>query len=390
MQWLNRKALMLEQGAIRAMFDRANTMQDVISMGIGEPDMPTPAPVCEGAALAMEQGFTHYTPNAGTAVLRKAVAEKSYIKDLGYDPAKEIIITNGGMGALSLLFLVILNEGDEVLIQDPQWLNYEAQITYCGGVPVRVPASPEHRFEMQPEDIEKRIGPRTKALLINSPNNPTGSVMSPEALKEIAEIAKRRDILVITDEVYNTLVYGSVPCVSIASFEGMKERTVVINSFSKAFAMTGWRIGFAAGPGEIIGKMTECMENFNSCASSVGQYAALKALDHPELSDEIRSVFSKRRELFLKGLDDIPGIKYIEPAGAFYVFVDIRSFGLSSREFCDRLLDEAGVVWIPGSAFGECGEGFARAAYTCGEEKLRKAVDRVEAFCGKISSERGL
>ena len=388
MQWLNKKAQGLQQGAIRAMFDRANAMTGVISMGIGEPDMPTPMVVCEAGKRALEQGVTHYTPNAGTPMLREAIAKKSYLKDIGYDPAKEIIITNGGMGALSLLFLVLLEDGDEVLIQDPQWLNYVAQVKYCGGVPVRVPTDLEHQFEMQPEDIEARITERTKILMINSPNNPTGNVMSSQTLSRIAEIAKKHDLLVLTDDVYNTLLFDGAEYTSIASFEGMKERTIVVNSFSKSYAMTGWRIGFVAGPAEIVDKMTKCQENFNACANSIGQYAATIALDHPEASQALCDVFATRRKMLLEGLHTIPGLKCNNPTGAFYVFVDIRSFGMSSYEFCNRLLDEAKVVWIPGSAFGECGEGFARVAYTCSEEHLQEAIVRVRDFCERLTEEK--
>jgi len=387
MPWINKKASELTQGAIRAMFDRANTMSGVISMGIGEPDRPTPELVCEAGKQAMDLGYTHYTPNAGTAMLRAAIAGKSYLKDVGYDPAKEIVITNGGMGALSLLFLVILEEGDEILIQDPQWLNYVAQVTYCGGVPVRVPTDPEHRFEMQPEVIESLITPKTKALMINSPNNPTGNVMSPVILERIAAVAKKHDILVITDDVYNTLIYDNTPYTCIASLVGMKERTIVVNSFSKSYAMTGWRIGFVAGPAEIVDKMTKCQENFSACANSIGQYAAAIALDHPELSKQLCDVFAARRSILLNGLNSIPGIHCNNPTGAFYIFVDIRSFRMTSAEFCNGLLDEAKVVWIPGSAFGECGEGFARVAYTCGEEELYEAIDRVRKFCEKLNNQ---
>lgn len=386
MQWINERAKALSQGAIRAMFDRANKMTGVISMGIGEPDMATPDLICRAGKEALDRGITHYTPNAGAPMLRKKIAEKSYLRDLRYDPEREIIITNGGMGALSLLFLVILNEGDEVMIQDPQWLNYVAQVNYCGGTVVRVPTKPEQGFEMRPEVIEELITPRTKAIMINSPNNPTGNVMSPEALGNIAELAKKHDLLVISDDVYNTLVYDDTPCPSIAAFPGMRERTVVINSFSKAFAMTGWRIGFLAGPEEIVDRMTKCQENFNSCANAPGQYAAASALEHPELCGQLRETFARRREILLDGLKGIPGITGSREysAGAFYVFADIRSFGLSSAEFCDRLLSEAKVVCIPGSAFGECGEGFIRMAYTCDEEHLREALSRLKDFCGRL------
>ena len=381
MEWINQKAKTLQQGAIRAMFDRANQMTDVISLGIGEPDMPTPKLVCEACKEALDKGITHYTPNAGTLSFRRAIAEKTYLKDLHYDPNTEIIITNGGMGALSLLFLVLLNEGDEVLIQDPQWLNYVAQVSFCNGTAVRVPTDLAHNFEMQPEDIEKRITPRTKALMINTPNNPTGSVMTRKTMEKIAELAVKHDLLVISDDVYNTLLYDGAEAPCIASFPGMRNRTVIVNSFSKSYAMTGWRLGFVAAPAEIVDRMTKCQENFNACANAPGQYAAAVALDHPELCEELRQIFENRRTILLDGLSKIKGIRCNQPNGAFYVFADIHSFGLSSAEFCSRLLEEQKVVCIPGSAFGECGEGFIRIAYTCSDEDLRTALIRIERFC---------
>lgn len=384
MQWINEKARSLKQGAIRAMFDRAAAMEDVISLGIGEPDMATPRLVCDAACEALAKGITHYTPNAGTFAFREAIAEKTYLKNIAYNPETEIIVTNGGMGALSLLFLVLLQEGDEVLIQDPQWLNYVAQVEYCGGTVVRVPTDAAHNYEMQPETIEKLITPKTKALMINSPNNPTGTVMSREILQRIAELAIKHDILVISDDVYNTLLYDGQECISIASFPSMKDRTVVVNSFSKSYAMTGWRIGYVAGPAEIIDRMTKCQENFNACANAPGQYAGTIALEHPELCEELRDVFAGRRKILLEGLKSIPGIKCNEPNGAFYAFPDISAFGMTSKEFCDRLLDEAGVVCIPGSAFGACGEGCIRIAYTCSEQNLRRALERIAAFCSKL------
>ena len=384
MNWINAKAKTLRQGAIRAMFDKAATIDNVISMGIGEPDMATPELVCRAGCEALEKGITHYTPNAGTLDLRRAIAEKSNLKGVGYDPATEIIITNGGMGALSLLFLVLLDPGDEILIQDPQWLNYVAQVRYCGGEPVRVPTDLEHNFEMQPETIERLITPHTKALMINSPNNPTGSVMSRAAMEQIAAIAKKHDLLIIADEVYNTLLYGTEPYLSIAELPGMKERCVVVNSFSKSYAMTGWRIGYLAGPAEIVDRMTKCQENFNACANAPGQYAATVALDHPELCEELRQTFERRRSILLDGLARIDGIRCNRPNGAFYVFADISSFGLSSVEFCNRLLDEQRVVCIPGSAFGECGEGFIRIAYTCSDDNLYEALNRISCFCKKL------
>ncbi len=300
-------------------------------------------------------------------------------------PRWTLEILTGALAVLcGLLFLVLLNPGDEVLIQDPQWLNYVAQVQYCGGVPVRVPTKAEDRFAMQPDVIESLITPRTKAIMVNSPNNPTGEVYSDEQLAAIAAIAEKHDLLVISDEVYNTLLYTGAKFRSIAELPGMKARTVVVNSFSKSYAMTGWRIGYAAGPVDIIDRMVKCQENFNACANAPGQYAATVALDHPELCEELRQVFERRRSILLDGLAKIDGIRCNRPNGAFYVFADISSFGLSSVEFCNRLLDEQKVVCIPGSAFGECGEGFIRIAYTCSDDELHEALKRISRFCSEL------
>lgn len=382
--YLNDKALKLHQGAIRAMFDKAGTMTDVVSMGIGEPDMPTPESICLAGIAALNAGTTHYTPNAGFEGLRQAVSEYYATKGLCYDPEKEIIITNGGMGALSTLMLVVLNVGDEVLIQDPQWLNYAAQVELCGGHAVRVPARAENNFEMQAGDIRSAITSRTKAIIVNSPNNPTGTVISRKSIEEIAAVARENNILVISDEVYNTLVYNGCRLLSIAQLEDMKDRVVVINSCSKAFAMTGWRIGFAAGPEQIIDKMVKAQENLNSCANAPGQRAAEYAIRNFHLSEQLTEVFAKRRELVLQGLREIEGLHFCEPEGAFYVFPDIRAFGLSSAEFCNRLLDEERVVCIPGSAFGQNGEGYIRISYTCSEKDLLEALARLKHFCSKL------
>lgn len=384
MDYINQKAAALKQGAIRAMFDKAAAMENVISMGIGEPDMATPELICDAGAEALRSGMTHYTPNAGFMQLRQAIAERSTVQPIHYDPASEIIITNGGMGALSLLFLILLEDGDEVLVQDPQWLNYVAQIRYCGGTAVRIPTCAAERFEIQSEVMEALITPRTKALMINSPNNPTGEVMSQETLERIAALAQKHDLLVISDEVYNTLLYTNRPYQSIAQLPGMKERTVVINSFSKSYAMTGWRIGYAAGPAKIIDRMTKCQENFNACANAPGQYAAAKALEHPELCVRLRDQFEHRRQILLDGLSGIRGVKCGEPKGAFYAFPEIRSFGLTSWEFCNTLLEKYRVVCIPGSAFGDCGEGHIRISYTCGESQLREALERMQLFCAEL------
>jgi len=381
---LNSKARNMDQGAIRVMFDRASRMQNVISMGIGEPNQDTHKDICRACADALMQGYTHYAPNAGMPQLRRAISSKGLIAADLYDPDTEVIVTNGGMGAYSLLMLVLLEPGDHVLIQDPQYLNFITSIRYCGGVAVPVPTTAESGFCMSAEDIRRLYVPgKTKALILNSPNNPTGEVVSRERLEEIAAVARELDLLVVSDEVYGRLLYEDAQPLSIAALPGMKERTVVLNSFSKAFAMTGWRIGYAAGPQGVIDRMTKVQEYFNSCINTSAQLAAAYALEHPELTDELLDSFRERREIALAGMDAIPGMRTNRPKGAFYLFPDIRAFGMSSEEFCNRLLDEAGVVCIPGSAFGGCGEGFIRVSYTTEKEKLIEALARLKNFCAK-------
>lgn len=383
-KWLSGKAAALQQGAIRAMFDKARTMENVISMGIGEPDMETPEPICRACAEALQKGFTHYPPNAGLPMLREAISKYGLPEPEMYAP-NEIMVTIGAMNALSLLMLVLLEPGDHVMIQNPQWLNYASQIEYCGGVAVKLPTNPETGFSLDAETIRENYVPgKTKILLINSPNNPTGHVMTRENLEKIAEVCKELDILVLSDEVYNTLVYDGAEAVSIATFPGMKERTIVINSLSKAYAMCGWRIGYAAGPEAIIDRMSKMQENFNSGANAAAQYAAVYALEHRELTDGIRESFAQRRKVALEHLLQIPGMKCVEPKGAFYLFPDIRAFGLSSKEFCDRLLEEEKVVCVPGSAFGSVGEGFIRMAYTADTDKIVEAMARIRRFCEKL------
>jgi len=381
---LNRKAFELKQGAIRAMFDKARTMEDVISMGIGEPDMDTPLPIIEKGCEAFRSGYTHYTPNAGLNILRETVSQYGLPEPGMYAP-NEIMITNGAMNALSLLMNIIIEPGDHIMIQNPQWLNYASQIEYCGGVAVKLPTDPETGFSLSADTIRKHYVPgKTKALLINSPNNPTGHVMTRENLAEIAEVAKELDLLVISDEVYNTLIYEDAEAVSISTFPGMKERTVVVNSLSKSYAMCGWRVGYAAAPEALVDRMSKCQENFNSGVNAAAQYAAVYALQHRELTQGIRETFRARREVAIAELKKISGIRFVEPKGAFYLFPDIRAFGLDSKTFCERLLEEAHVVCIPGSAFGDVGEGYIRIAYTAKTEDIIEAMRRIREFCAKL------
>lgn len=383
---LNEKARSISLGAIREMFDKAAKMQDVISMGIGEPNQDTHKAICQACADALMKGKTHYAPNAGIYELRKALSKNGFIAKDFFDPDTEIMVTNGGMGAFALIMQCILTLGDEVLIQDPQYLNFKQTVNYCGGVAVPVPTTFESGFCMQAEDIRKKyVKGKTKMLIINSPNNPTGEVIPKEKLAEIAKVACELDLLVVSDEVYGSLIYDDAEQCSIATFPGMKERTIVVGSFSKGYAMTGWRIGYLAGPRGIVEKMVKVQEYFNSCINTSAQWGAAFALEHPEFAEEVRLSFAARRELVMKGFDDIKGIKRNNPKGAFYLFPDITSFGMDSVTFCNRLLDEAKVVCTPGSAFGERGEGFMRVAYTGEKDKLLQAMNRINKFCQKYS-----
>lgn len=381
---LNKKSLELKQGAIRAMFDKARTMENVISMGIGEPDLATPVEVCEKATEALQKGFTHYPPNAGLPLLREAVS-KYGLPEPGLYAPNEIMITNGAMNALSLLMNILLEPGDHVMIQDPQWLNYASQIEFYGGIVDRIPTDPAKDFAIDVEEVRKRFIPgKTKALMINSPNNPTGHVMTRQELEAIAKVAVELDLLVISDEVYNTLIFEDAEVLSISTLPGMRDRTVVVNSFSKSYAMCGWRVGYAAGPEALVDRMSKCQENFISGVNAAAQYAAAYALEHKELTKPLTEAFRRRREVAIRELRKVPGIKFTEPKGAFYLFPDISSFGLDSKTFCNRLLDEAHVVCVPGSAFGPVGEGHMRIAYTATEEDIIEAMARIRKFCASL------
>lgn len=383
---LNQKAQNTDQGAIRTMFDKAAKMTGVISMGIGEPCQNTNLAICKACADALMAGNTHYAPNAGLLQLRRAISRSGFIAKDFFDPETEIMVTNGGMGAFALIMQVILEPGDEVLIQDPQYLNFQKTVSYCGGVAVPVPTTFESGFCMDAEEIRKRyIKGKTKILIINSPNNPTGEVIPEEKLKEIAKVARELDLLVLSDEVYGQLLYDGAKPVSIAQLPGMKERTVVVNSFSKAYAMTGWRLGYVAGPRGIIDRMTKVQEYFNSCINTPAQHGAIFALEHPEFIEEIRADFEVRRKIAIDGFDSIDGIVTNRPLGAFYLFPSIKGTGMDSETFCNRLLDEQRVVCVPGNAFGECGEGYIRVSYSGETGSVIEAIERIREFCKDIT-----
>jgi len=378
--FLNIRSADMKKGVIRAMFDRAKKFPGSINLGIGEPDLNTPVEIIEEGCKALRSGKTRYTANAGIIELRTEIAKHLNRYDLSVNPENEIIVTVGGMGALALCLLVTITPGDEVLLQDPQWLNYFSQIKFCGGKPISVPVYEENEFKISPESIKKRITNRTKILMLNSPNNPTGAVLDYDNLKDIAGLAKEYDLLVVSDEVYSTFIYDGVKHYSIASINGMQERTIVINSFSKSFTMTGWRIGFAAGNKQIIEKMVRLQENLVACANTSSQYAAIKALSIFNKMDKMIEIYKKRRDIIVDGLNGIRGISCYKPKGSFYIFPNVKKIGKNSETIANELFKKANVITVPGSAFGPHGEGYLRISYANSEENLREAVKRIKKY----------
>ncbi|MCJ7814026.1 MAG: pyridoxal phosphate-dependent aminotransferase [Candidatus Atribacteria bacterium] len=383
--FLNIRSVEMKKGAIRAMFDKAKKIPGSINLGIGEPDLNTPAEIIEEGCKALRSGKTRYTANAGIIELRIEIAKHLNRYNLSVNPESEIIVTVGGMGALALCLLVTITPGDEILLQDPQWLNYFSQIKFCGGVPISVPVYEENEFKISTESIKKSITNRTKILMLNSPNNPTGTVLDYNDLKDIAKLAKEYDLLVISDEVYSTFVYDGAKHQSIASIDGMLKRTIVINSFSKSFAMTGWRIGFAVGNNKIIEKMVRLQENLVACVNASSQYAAIKALSIFNKTDKMIEIYRKKRDLIVDGLDSIRGISCYKPKGSFYAFPNVKKIGKNSETVANELLEKAHVITIPGSAFGPHGEGYLRISYANSEENLREAVKRIKKYIENLA-----
>lgn len=358
---------------------------DVVGFGAGEPDFPTPDNIKEACIRALNENKTKYTAASGIIELKKAVCQRMK-EDCGVDyQPSQVVIASGAKHIVYLTVRALVNPGDEVVIPAPYWVSYSEIVRMCGGIPVIAQTREEDEFKLTPQELDEAITDNTKCVLFNSPSNPTGMMYTREELRALADVCIARDVYIIADEIYYKLVYDGREFVSVAALgEDVKERTILINGVSKSYAMTGWRIGFVAAPAEIVDRMTKCQENFNACANAPGQYAATVALDHPELCEELRQVFERRRSILLDGLAKIDGIRCNRPNGAFYVFADISSFGLSSVEFCNRLLDEQKVVCIPGSAFGECGEGFIRIAYTCSDDELHEALKRISRFCSEL------
>ena len=358
-------------------------MDDVISLGIGEPDFVTPKPILDAGINALRAGETHYTSNAGVLELRTAIArhlEKRY--GLSYNPQSEMVITVGVSEALYLTMTALLNHGEEVIIPTPCFVSYQSEVILAGGVPVEIPTRADEGFQLQADQLEAAITPRTKAILIGYPNNPTGAVASAEMLQKIAEIAEKHDLVVISDEIYDRLVYG-VKHISFASFPGMKQRTITLGGFSKDYAMTGWRVGYAAGPAEIIQGLVRIHQYTIMSAPTVSQYAALAAIQKgEEYVQDMVTEYDNRRQLIVNGLNRL-GLHTIEPKGAFYAFPDITVSGLDDETFAQKLLEEERVAVVPGSAFGPGGEGFVRCSYATAYDKIEEALRRMERFVSR-------
>lgn len=376
------KATEAPRSTIRVMFDMAEKYDDLIKFTAGEPDFATPQNVVDAAKKALDDGETHYTPNGGILPLRKAISKKLLrTNKVSYDPEKEIIVTSGGVEALVLAMISTLDPGDEVILPDPSYPNYLNQIIMLGSVPKFVQVFEEDSFMYRPEKLEEAITPKTRIIILNSPANPTGGVANLEKLEAIARVVMKHDILVLSDEVYRDLIYDNMEFFSICSLEGMRERTVIIDSFSKTYAMTGWRIGYAAGPEAVIGSMTRLQENVVSCVNSATQYAGLEALEGPQDSVKVMmDKYAERRDLVYNGINSIKNLSCKKPEGAFYAFVNISKTGLTSQDFAMRLLEEARVVVVPGTGFGKNGEGFVRIAYPTSNENIEEGLRRIKKF----------
>jgi aminotransferase len=365
---------------IRRFFDIAATMKDVISLGIGEPDFVTPEPVLESGVASLRRGETHYTSNSGIVELREALcrhlARRYGVK---YNPADEMLITVGVSEALYLALVAVLDAGDEVIVPQPCFVAYGPEVTLAGGVPQYLATRVENAFQVTAEDIERAITPRTKVVLLGYPNNPTGAVMSREALLQVAELAQRRDLLVISDEIYDRLVYG-VEHVCFASLPGMRERTISLGGFSKAYAMTGWRIGYAAAPAEFLAAMRKVHQYTIMSAPTTAQVAAVTALAEGEsFVEKMVGEYDRRRRLIVGGLNRL-GLDCFEPRGAFYAFPSIARSGMDDTHFAERLLEEERVAVVPGAAFGAAGAGFVRCSYATAYEQIEEALNRMERF----------
>ena len=382
---LSMKADSLKPSGIRKFFDIVAEMDDVVSLGVGEPDFDTPWAVRDEGIYTLERGKTFYTSNAGLMELRREIT--SFLKrrlQVHYDPVDECLVTVGGSEAIDLAFRAMLNPGDEVLIPEPCYVSYVPCAILADGIPVPIPLQEKNEFRLTAEEVEAHITPKTKILILPFPNNPTGAVMRREDLEAVAKVCLEHDLYVVSDEIYSELTYTGEDHVSIVQIPGMQERTILINGFSKAFAMTGWRLGYCCGPAEILSVMTKIHQFAIMCAPTNSQYAATVALrDCYAEVEKMREAYNQRRRFLLHSFREM-GLPCFEPFGAFYVFPCIKEFGMTSEEFATRLLEEQRVAVVPGDAFGASGEGYIRISYAYSLEALKEAVGRLEKFVLKL------
>jgi aminotransferase len=385
---LSAKVQAIKPSGIRKYFDIAATMGDVISLGVGEPDFPTPANVREAGVRSMTEKGTRYTSNSGLLELRQAISR--YLErrfELPYDPETQVLITVGASEAIDLALRAVVNPGDEVLVPEPTFVSYAPLTIMAGGVPVPVPTYEKDDFRLTAEAIEPLISEKTKAIMLCYPNNPTGAVMEEQDLVAIAEVLRKHKILVISDEIYAELVYG-IEHASIAALPGMYERTVVVSGFSKGFSMTGWRLGYACGPADLIAAMRKIHQYGIMSAPTTAQWAAIEALENGlHAVERMRAEYDERRQFIVQGFRAI-GLSCFEPRGAFYCFPRISDLGMTSDEFCTALLEVERVAVVPGSAFGDSGEGFIRVSYAYSIDSIKKALERIDRFVQKAAGER--
>ena len=384
---LNPQIVSVKPSGIRKFFDLTEKMENVISLGVGEPDFPTPWHIRHAGIQSLENSKTRYTSNWGLAKLRESVCNYMSRKySLSYSPENETIITVGGSEAIDIAVRAIVENGDEVIIPQPSYVCYEPITRLAGGVPVIIETKAENEFKVTPEELVSKITDKTKLLILPYPCNPTGAIMEREDLEKIAEVLRGRDILVLSDEIYSELTFGGKKHISIAQIEGMKERTVIVNGFSKTFSMTGWRLGFACAPTPIITQMVKIHQFAIMSAPTTSQYAAIEALDNGD--DDVQRMleeYDSRRRIMVAGFNKI-GLTCREPKGAFYAFPCIKSTGMTSDEFCEKLLESKKVALVPGTAFGESGEGFVRASYCYSVEHIKEALSRIEEFLKEIEA----
>lgn len=382
---LNNTVTEIKPSGIRKFFDIAESMEGVISLGVGEPDFPTPWNVRAAGIRSLEKGKTRYTSNKGLDELRKEICEFTKRKyNIEYNPLNEVLVTVGGSEAIDMAIRALVNPGEEVIIPQPSYVCYEPIVRLAGGVPVIIETKAENDFKVTPKELKNALSDKTKLLILPYPCNPTGAIMEREDLEKLAEILKDTDVMVISDEIYAELTFGGKRHISIAAIGDMKERTIVINGFSKTFSMTGWRLGYALGPKEILGQITKIHQYAIMCAPTVSQYAAVEALKNcDEAVSEMLEEYDFRRRLIVSGFNRL-GLTCREPKGAFYAFPCISSTGMTSEEFCEKLLHSKKVALVPGTAFGLGGEGFVRASYCYSVEHITEAIKRIGEFLEEI------